>query len=278
VLRGSRAAPAAGVRSRWSAAEARRKTEEAAASNPFRASLWQQYRDQIAARRAVLASRQAYHDTGGDWRHAERLLGETRQIDARIRGRAIWNQDLPAPSAVVREHAGTRAAGDSARPGDGQHRNPQQEREPGRSSFPPIERQRSNNTRQTGQASPPEDPGNERESRATGDVTSDGVDGRLETAPLDTFSWPAPNPRTAAEPDNEHLITKGKERCRMAGVLRGPGRRVRCPSGWIVSRNVVTIDLITGDLAARPPAGVDACTAWTRRQPWRSQAPAWTCA
>lgn len=75
--------------------EARRMTEEAAASDPSRESLWQQYRDQIDARRAVLASREAYRNTGGDWRQAEQLLGQTRRIDPRTRGRAIWNQDLP---------------------------------------------------------------------------------------------------------------------------------------------------------------------------------------
>jgi hypothetical protein len=227
--------------------EARRKAEEAAASDPFRASLWQQYRDQIAARRAVLASRQAYHDTGGDWRHAERLLEETRQIDAGVRGRAIWNQDLPAPSAVVREHAGTRAG--SARPADDQHRNPQQEREPGWSSLPLIERQggvpaidpgrwpapNPRSTPQPGSAGPhtgqtaqpvpppareravtppqprqasPKDPDTGRESRTTGDAAAGGPGGPRGTPQVDPSSWPAPNPRTAAEPASPERIPR----------------------------------------------------------------------
>lgn len=100
--------------------EAWRMTEEAAASDPSRGSLWQQYRDQIDARRAVLASREAYHNTGGDWRHAEQLLEQIRQIDARARGRAIWNQDLPS-SPVPQGGRTTRHAAGADQPQRGEN-------------------------------------------------------------------------------------------------------------------------------------------------------------
>jgi hypothetical protein len=78
--------------------QARQLTDQAAAADPSRTALWQQYRDQITARKAVLASRQSYHDGHGDWQRADQLLAETRQFDPRTRGRAIWDADLPAPA------------------------------------------------------------------------------------------------------------------------------------------------------------------------------------
>lgn len=66
--------------------------------DPSRADLWQECRDQIAARRAILVARQAFQGTG-DRQRAEQLLEETRPINSRIRTRALWDTGLPVVSA-----------------------------------------------------------------------------------------------------------------------------------------------------------------------------------
>lgn len=165
--------------------EARRMTEEAAASDPSRESLWQQYRDQIDARRAVLASRQAYHDGGGDWQRAQELLEQTRQINPRVRGRAIWNQDLPSPTAARGERGVTDAGAANVRPGENR-RQPQRER-----------------MRQTERAVPSQASSADR-TRGTGEPSLDGIgaedpdDGKDGVRGIGPGRWPAPNPRSPA--------------------------------------------------------------------------------
>ena len=92
---------------------ARQFTDRAAALDPSRAELWQQHRQQIAARRLILDARAAHAE--GDRQRAQALLGDARQLDPRMP--AIWDGDLPA-----RPHArlsGQTRAFDVAAPGSG---------------------------------------------------------------------------------------------------------------------------------------------------------------
>jgi tetratricopeptide (TPR) repeat protein len=82
--------------------EAQEHAEQAAAADPSRPGLWQQYRDQITARRAVLAARQAYQETGAR-QQAEQVLEQVRHIDPRTRGRALWDTALPVPATPQRQ-------------------------------------------------------------------------------------------------------------------------------------------------------------------------------
>ena len=72
--------------------QARQLTEQAAALDPSRAGLWQQHRQQIAARRLILDARAAH--AKGDHQRAQQILGQARQLDPRMP--AIWDGDLPA--------------------------------------------------------------------------------------------------------------------------------------------------------------------------------------
>jgi tetratricopeptide (TPR) repeat protein len=74
---------------------ARQFTDRAAALDPSRAELWQQHRQQIAARRLILDAKVAYAE--GDRQRAQALLGDARQLDPRMP--AIWDGDLPATRA-----------------------------------------------------------------------------------------------------------------------------------------------------------------------------------
>jgi hypothetical protein len=71
---------------------ARQLTEQAAALDPSRAGLWQQHRQQIAARRLILDARAAHAEA--DHQRAQQILGQARQLDPRMP--AIWDGDLPA--------------------------------------------------------------------------------------------------------------------------------------------------------------------------------------
>jgi hypothetical protein len=70
---------------------ARRLTDQAAALDPSRAGLWQQHREQIAARSLILDAQAAHAD--GDHQRGQDLLGQARQLDPRMP--AIWDGDLP---------------------------------------------------------------------------------------------------------------------------------------------------------------------------------------
>ena len=71
---------------------ARQQIDQAAALDPSRAGLWQQHRQQIAARRLILDARAAH--AAGDHQRADHLLGDARQLDPRMP--AIWEGDLDA--------------------------------------------------------------------------------------------------------------------------------------------------------------------------------------
>ena len=71
---------------------ARQFTDRAAALDPSRAELWQQHRQQIAARRLILDAKVAHAE--GDRQRAQALLGDARQLDPRMP--ALWDGGLPA--------------------------------------------------------------------------------------------------------------------------------------------------------------------------------------
>ena len=71
-------------------------TEQAAALDPSRAGLWQQHRNDIAARRLITAARAAHAD--GDHERAGQLLQDARQLDPRLR--TLWDGGLPAQPAT----------------------------------------------------------------------------------------------------------------------------------------------------------------------------------
>ena len=89
---------------------ARELTEQAAALDPSRAGLWQQHRNDIAARRLIISARAAHAD--GDHERAGKLLQDARQLDPRLR--TLWDGSLPAqPAAQLTRQApgsGTTAA------------------------------------------------------------------------------------------------------------------------------------------------------------------------
>ena len=71
-------------------------TEQAAALDPSRAGLWQQHRNDIAARRLITSARAAHAD--GDHERAGKLLQDARQLDPRLR--TLWDGGLPAQPAT----------------------------------------------------------------------------------------------------------------------------------------------------------------------------------
>jgi hypothetical protein len=72
--------------------QARQLIDEAAALDPSCARLWQQHREQIAARRLILDVRAAH--AAGDQQRADHLFGDARQLDPRMP--AVWDGDLDA--------------------------------------------------------------------------------------------------------------------------------------------------------------------------------------
>ena len=86
---------------------ARQLIDQAAALDPSRADLWQQHREQIAARSLILDAQAAYAD--GDHQRVQDLLGQARQLDPRMP--AIWDGDLPGlPSTRTAHHSREHAA------------------------------------------------------------------------------------------------------------------------------------------------------------------------
>ena len=71
-------------------------TEQAAALDPSRAGLWQQHRNDIAARRLITAARAAHADA--DHERAGKLLQDARKLDPRLR--TLWDGGLPAQPAT----------------------------------------------------------------------------------------------------------------------------------------------------------------------------------
>jgi hypothetical protein len=81
---------------------ARQLIDQAASLDPSRADLWQQHREQIAARSLILDAQAARTD--GDHQRAQDLLGQARQLDPRMP--AIWDGDLPGlPPAWTANHS-----------------------------------------------------------------------------------------------------------------------------------------------------------------------------
>ena len=85
--------------------QARQLIDQAAALDPSRARLWQQHREQVAARRLILDARAAH--AAGDQQRADNLLGDARQLDPRMP--AVWDGDLDAsvlcPASLPRHRA-----------------------------------------------------------------------------------------------------------------------------------------------------------------------------
>jgi hypothetical protein len=81
---------------------ARQLVERAAALDASRAGLWQQRRQQIAARRLILDARAAHAEA--DHQRAQQILGQARQLDPRMP--AIWDGDLPAVPPARRAQRG----------------------------------------------------------------------------------------------------------------------------------------------------------------------------
>ena len=71
-------------------------TQQAAALDPSRAGLWQQHRNDIAARRLITAARAAHADA--DHERAGKLLQDARKLDPRLR--TLWDGGLPAQPAT----------------------------------------------------------------------------------------------------------------------------------------------------------------------------------
>ena len=100
--------------------QARQLINQAAALDPSRAGLWQQYWEQIAARQLILDARAAH--AAGDQQKAAKLLGDARQLDPRMP--AVWDGDLdvrlpilPAPRGSAHEHS----VSDSCQPSTADH-------------------------------------------------------------------------------------------------------------------------------------------------------------
>ena len=81
--------------------QARELTEQAAELDPSRAELWQQHRDEIAARHLILSARAAR--TEGEHQRASKLLEDARQLDPQMR--TLWDGSLSAqPSRQASSH------------------------------------------------------------------------------------------------------------------------------------------------------------------------------
>jgi tetratricopeptide (TPR) repeat protein len=81
---------------------ARDLTEQAAALDPSRAGLWQQHRNDIAARQLIISAQAAHAD--GNHERADKLLQDARQLDPRLR--TLWDGSLPAqPAAQLAQQA-----------------------------------------------------------------------------------------------------------------------------------------------------------------------------
>jgi hypothetical protein len=219
--------------------QARQLTDQAAALDPSRAGLWEQHRQQIAARRLILDARAAH--ARGDHQRGQELLGEARQLDPRMP--AIWDGNLPSadvvqPARQAREHdagrPGPREAADASlsaspvtggaawpQPGTAPHAG----QETPRLSWPslPARRQpaRSAPAPQADSAQPSAQrptAATPREPRPRPGTAAGGTDTGAEPADSDPAPrWPAPDPRTARHADQlgqqaTHEITPQQER------------------------------------------------------------------
>ena len=182
---------------------ARELTEQAAALDPSRAGLWQQHRNDIAARRLIISARAAHAD--GDHERAGKLLQDARQLDPRLR--TLWDGSLPAqPAAQLTRQApgsgttapeadGTASPSRPAATAQPEERAPQPawpsappRREPDRAG--PVAAQPSGTQPaaqgSAGTAGPREPPAAASGSAEDPDADSGG----------DAARWPSPNPRS----------------------------------------------------------------------------------
>jgi tetratricopeptide (TPR) repeat protein len=163
---------------------ARQLTDRAAALDPSRAELWQQHRQQIAARRLILDARAAHAE--GDRQRAHALLGDARQLDPRMP--AIWDGDLEAGPG----HRATAAPG----PADGEVPKLQWPSSPARSEPrpAPAAAQRADSVQPPPTATPREPRRHVNAARDNPDPTAEPV-AREQSA-----RWPAPSPRAGDAP------------------------------------------------------------------------------
>ena len=228
--------------------QARQLVDQAATLDPSRAVLWQQHRDQIAARRLILDAQAARTDA--DQQQAQVLLDNARQLDPRMP--AIWDGDLPAVPPTRPVH------GDMSVPGPGSNANTVravQAADPrhstptataagdGRSPHPswpssPARRKPRYPVPASPQAHEPEPTAQRfaaaasREPRRGADATTD--DPNVDAATSGTYpsAWPAPNPRIRQEdvsPTREARDKTGTARETEASN-RSPGVRDAAPS------------------------------------------------
>jgi hypothetical protein len=200
---------------------ARNLTDQAAGLDPSRADLWQQHREQIAARSLILDAQAARAD--GDHQRAQDLLGQARQLDPRMP--AIWDGDLPGlPPARAAHHsreqeaapgpdspaegsrgvaqgAGTRQqARAAAAPAHREAPQPSWPGSPARRQ-PGIPAPRSATGPGSAQPSPQSDPAaTPRQPGAQAEIATGDTQPGAEPADDDPSNrWPAPNPRAARE-------------------------------------------------------------------------------
>jgi hypothetical protein len=197
--------------------QARQLTEQAAALDPSRAGLWQQHRQQIAARRLILDAQVAHAE--GDHQRGQRLLGDAHQLDPRMP--AVWDGDLPAPPArQIRQHdasapgpretastnrsaAQTARAAASSRSG-GKTQAGQETPRPSWPSPPARSQQRPAPTPRADSAQPSARPPGDvapRDQRVHPGTATDGPAasaGHADSNPA--TRWPAPDLRPAREP------------------------------------------------------------------------------
>ena len=191
--------------------QARQLIEQAAALDPSRAGLWQQHREQIAARRLILDARAAH--AAGDQQRADKLLGDARQLDPRMP--AIWDGDLPGtPPAQAMRHAREH---DTASPGPNgtastsqpaERTSPGQQHEPaatsqarGRVSQPawpsaPVHREPDRSATATRQADGTVQGSAAAASREPSTSADAAPDATTDTPGDGPARWPAPNPRS----------------------------------------------------------------------------------
>jgi hypothetical protein len=194
--------------------QARVLTDHAAALDPSRAGLWQQHRNDIAARRLILSARAAHAE--GDHERAGKLLQDARQLDPRLR--TLWDSSLPAQPAaritreISRHDTPPPGAGGTARnrsalpPARSQQRQPAATSQPGQETPQPAWPS-APARREPGRPSPaaaqPGSPPSSRQPPATaaaprepeGPACADVKDPDPDAAE-DPARWPSPNPRS----------------------------------------------------------------------------------
>jgi hypothetical protein len=193
--------------------QARQLIDQAAALDPSRAGLWQQHREQIAARRLILDARAAH--TAGDHQRADDLLGDARQLDPRMP--AVWDGDL---DARLPARPASRGAGHEA-PASGPRQSPTANRltaradaaalqpglsehvgqDPPRPSWPARSYQHPESTpvADSGSSSaPPSGAAPAGPQLDPGTATHD-ADTSARAAASDLARWPAPDPRASGQ-------------------------------------------------------------------------------